>query len=155
MKKIYFLTALCLHFALGQAATYKAAVINLKSGAQINYALENLDITHQNKKLIVTSPKANAEFNLSDVASFEVKEIKEVATYLSEVKDFFVQFDGENKTLSVNHYTGRVDLFFPGGQLRQSFNVKEGEAIDLSNLPQALYICLFRANGQTLKIVTK
>lgn len=155
MKKRFLLCAMLCNIVLAQAADYKTAVINLKSGSSIHYALENLTLTTEAGNIVLSSPKVHAQWKLSEVASFEVKEQAPQATDVENVKNFFVSFDAENKRLEVNNYTGRIDLFFQGGQLRKSFNVEENATLNLSDLPQALYICLFRANGQTLKIVTK
>ncbi|MCQ2230842.1 MAG: hypothetical protein MJZ30_03185 [Paludibacteraceae bacterium] len=155
MKKGFLLCAMLFNIAFAQADHYKAAVINLKSGGNVNYALEGVSLSTQADQLLLSSPKAHAQWKLSDVASFEVKEVESVVTSAENVANFFVRFNAEERTLEVNNYTGRIDLFFQGGQLRKSFNVEERATIDLNGLPQALYVCVFRANGQTLKIVTK
>lgn len=155
MKKTFILMALCLHAGILSAERYKAAVINLQSGASVNYALEGVNITTEKGKVILNSDKAHAEWKLSEVASFEVKELEQEATGLADIVDFFVSFDAKNRTLKVNNYSGPLDLLLPGGQLYKSYEVKNSADIDLNLLQQSLYICHFRSNGQTLKIITK
>lgn len=155
MKKRILLCAMLLNVACSYAATYRAAVINLKSGDSVCYALEGVSITAQGGNVEVTAPKGLAKWKLSEVVSFEVKEINADVTSVAEVKNFYVRFDEVNKILEINNYTGDVDFFLPGGQFYKSFDVRQNATIELGGLPQSLYLCVFRANGQTLKIITK
>lgn len=154
-KKLFMFLAMCSCIAMTTAETYRAAVINLKSGGAANYALEGVSISLNQGKVIVASDKASAEWNLSEVESFEVKEVEVESTSLEDVSNFYVVFNSKENLLEVTNYSGEVDFLSPSGRLVKSFRVDRSASIHLSDLPQSIYVCVFRANGQTIKIITQ
>lgn len=122
--------------------------VNLKDGTKVTYDLSSLPkVTMLNDKLVITSSRINAEYQLYLVKKFTYNDVTDIKDLSQDNK---ISREGDKLILSgVNH---NVRIFTVDGKSVQADIIKTSEStvINLGSLQGGIY--LIHVNGQSVKI---
>lgn len=146
MKK-YLLCLVCCLFGTMQAET--ALILQHNDGQQHTYLLsEQPRLTFASHTLSITSPQAQATFDLTDIQKFYFEEVDPGSDPLISSERRFAFLDGQ---LSIDGMQGTILLTDVSGHtLYHTQSQGQHVSIDLRQYPQGVYI--LRLGDQSIKL---
>lgn len=150
MKKILFL-AIAILFSLNALADdFSLYILTTGESTPTDYAVKDIQkITFSDGNVVVTKTDGTS----ATVAMNNITKIyldSSVADAIDNVSGNQFAWNGQQITTAG---TGTIRVFQPSGTLVTAQPVSEGQAINLSHLPQGIYVVSL--NGQSFKIVKK
>lgn len=155
MKKLLLLLMLFISVNIQAADKVLGVIVELLSGGTIEIALENNPkMVFDGKKVKITSPKDNAEYEPSDILKVKVGEVDAADTGIIGIQDEKGQIKTEGGLVRLTGFPANeaISVFSINGVLVNTFRTDANGSctIDLRNLQSG--ISIIKTQNESIKI---